>query len=76
MPFQAGDRVRLIKPVDIDKAAGPTVGAVGTVKTLAVAGAGASHRIWRVLFDDFVGEFRAGFPPGLWFVSSDEIELI
>jgi hypothetical protein len=76
MPFHAGDQVRLVKLVDLPNVQGPVLGTVGKVIALAIPGSGDVPNFWRVQFDDFVGEFRAGSPPGLWFVTSDEIELL
>ncbi len=74
MPFHPGDRVRLIKSTAVDDAPGPAVGTAGTV--IALASRGVTGGIWRVQFDNFTEQFHAKHPPGVWFVASDEIELV
>lgn len=76
MPFHTGDRVRLIKPAPVADTHGPAVGAAGTVLGLAIRGTGDTRNIWRVEFDDLTEQFHERFPIGIWFVDSDEIELI
>ena len=55
---------------------GPSLGAVGTVMGRELPRTPRRSTIWRVEFDDFPEQFYAAILPGIWFVHSDEIELL
>ena len=76
MQFAPGDRVRLIKATPVRNVSGPPLGAVGTVLGRELPPMAGRSAVWRVRFEDFAGQFYAASPPGIWFVSSDEIELV
>ena len=76
MPFELGDRVRLIKASPVRNVPGPPVGAVGTVTARELPGTATRSAVWRVVFDDFCGQFYAACPPGIWFVNAEEVELL
>ena len=76
MQYAPGDRVRLIKTVPMGKLQGPPIGAVGSVIALEIPATRSQPSCWRVVFDDFAGHFIATSRPGVWFVESDEIELL
>jgi len=76
MSFITGNRVRLIKAVPVRNVPGPAIDAVGTVMAPELPATPTLSTIWRVEFDDFCEQFYSASPPGIWFVGSDEIELL
>lgn len=76
MPFVPGDRVRLIQAVPVRNVPGPPIGAVGTVIMRELPRTPTHSPVWRVAFDGFSEQFYAASPPGIWFVHSEDIELI
>jgi len=73
---QVGDRVRLIRPVDIDGVSGPAVGVTGVVLSLEREPSAETVALWRVQFDDFRGQLDPAWPAGVWIVGSDEVNVI
>ena len=76
MQFVPGDLVRLIKAAPVRNSPGPPIGTVGTLLARELGSAPSGPPIWRVEFKDFTEQFYAECLPGIWFVHSDEIELI
>jgi len=73
--FSVGDRVRLVKPVNLPDIQGPAVGSVGVVVGVGERG-GADDRetVLRVLFESFSEQLATALPIGVWIVSPDEVE--
>ena len=66
----------MMAPQALGHAPGPSIGAVGTVIGLEIPAARSQPSVWRVEFDDFTGQFNATCRLGLWFVDSDDIDLL